>query len=197
MLLVYIWPPLKCRLYLVCAIWAHKPLARWLHYHLLNSWILWVLIIPGCHVPGCGAVVGLWRWKGACDLYQLLDKSTSTSPCYLICVKVFSAQILSYSDWKHFATDICGASHHMSLHNISFFFTSRFLSVLFFLGKQFWCLKILALNSLLADFLQRSSWQNCLLSCQCCLMHLATKMQKSERYTYSFLFPFLIPIVSQ
>ncbi len=39
MLLVYIWPSLKCRLYLVCAIWAHKPLARWLHYHLLNSWI--------------------------------------------------------------------------------------------------------------------------------------------------------------
>jgi hypothetical protein len=110
--------PLKCRLHLVCAIWAHKPLARWLQYHLLNSWILWVLNLPE---SGCDAIFGLWRLKGACDLYQLLDKSTSTSPCYLIHVKVFSAQILSYNDWKHFTTDICGASHHMSLHKISFF----------------------------------------------------------------------------
>ncbi|KAH9548306.1 hypothetical protein CY35_11G081800 [Sphagnum magellanicum] len=39
---------------------------------------------------------------------------------------------------------------------------------------------------LLADFLQRSSWQNCLPSCQCCLMHLATKMQDSERW-WSFV----------
>ncbi len=140
--------PLKCKLLLVCAIWAHKPLARWLHYHLLNSWILWVLNIPQCGIPGCGAIVGLWRWKGACGLYQLLDKSTSTSPCYPICVKVLSAQILNYNDWKHFATDICWASQYTSLHNISFLYTSRFASVLFFLGKQFWCLKMLALKQL-------------------------------------------------
>jgi len=157
--------PLKWRLLLVCAIWAHKPLARWLHYHLLNSWILWVLRLPECHIPGCSAIVGLWRWKGACGLYQLLDKSTSTSPCYPIRVKFFSARILNYNDWKHFATDICWASQHTSLHNISFLYTSRFASVLFFLVKQFWCLKMLALNSLLAGFLQRSSWKNCLPFC--------------------------------
>jgi hypothetical protein len=157
--------PLKCRVHLVFAIWAHKPLVRWLHYHLLNSWILWVLNIPECGIPGCGAIVGLWRWKGACDLYQLLDKSTFTSPCYPIRVKVLSARILNYNDWKHFATDICSPSQHTSLHNISFLYTSTFASVLFFLGKQFWCLKMLVLNSLLARFLQRSSWQNCLPSC--------------------------------
>jgi hypothetical protein len=157
--------PLKCKLHLVYTIWAHKPLARWLHYHLLSSWILWVVTIPECRIAGCGPIVGLWRWKGTWDLHQLLDKSTSTSPCYLICVRVFSAQILNYNDRKHFATDICGASQHRCLHNISFLYTNSFASVLFFLGKQFWCLKMLALNSLLAGFLQRSSWQNCLPSC--------------------------------
>jgi hypothetical protein len=157
--------PLKCRLLLVCAIWAHKPLARWLHYHLLNSWILWVLNIPECRTPGCGAIVALWRWNGTCGLYQLLDKSTSISPCYPPMCQSFTSSILNYNDWKQFATNICWVSQNTSLHNISFLYTSRFASVLFFVGKQFWCLKMLVLNSLLSGFLLRSSWQNCLPSC--------------------------------
>ncbi len=66
----------------------------------------------------------------------------------LLHVTPYVSNFLNYNDWKHFATDIFWASQHTSLHNISFLYTSRFASVLFFLGKQFWCLKMLALKQL-------------------------------------------------
>jgi hypothetical protein len=156
--------PLKCRLLLVCAIWAHKPLeagyittcltVEYAGFSIYLS-VAYQVVVPLLVSEDEKALVTVsaaWQKYIHFSLLPHMCQSFLSSDSQLQWLKALCNRHLL-------------GSQHMCLHIISLLYTSRFASVLFFLGKQFWCLKMLALNSLLAGVPQRSSWQNCLPSC--------------------------------
>jgi len=157
--------PLKCRLHPVFAIWAHKPLVWWLHYHLLNSWILWVLNIPQCRIQ---VVVQLLVSEDEKALGTGINCLTKVHP--LLHVTSYASKLsqlwfsitmiestLQQTFVGHLNTGVCIISHFcIQIHSLQCYFLWE---------NSFDAQKCLQLNSLLAGFLQRSSWQNCLPSC--------------------------------
>jgi hypothetical protein len=103
----------------VCAIWTYKPLARWRHYHLLNSWILWVLNIPECGIPGCGAICWslkmkrcLWLVSAAWQKYVHFSMLPHTCQFSQLGFSItMIASTLQQTFFGHLNTRVCIISH--------------------------------------------------------------------------------------